>query len=473
VRIVVVGGAIAVCTMLVLGATPQPWAWEGLRIMAVGIALLSLFYIPKEYLNPAFSVWWMLLISECIFFREGDSTASAKAYSGDFPTAAYGEVMMWGMCLLTVLVLSTRARGFLGKMFEGDYKWPTLFAILCVASCVYSPRPSLGIVWGFKLTLVVLLIQLCATQIHDLRDTTNFLRYTIWAFVIIVLEPVIISIMRGELFDEDGRMSTVVSPNALSPEAAIIVLLALTLYSRRKGEGLHKSAIVLGFMACVIMILAASKTGIMAAMVAGGLYFVICRRFGSAMTYVAATGALVAILALATPFGSYIHAYQQSEGAESLSGRTILWSAVKPAIEQKPILGHGYMASEFIGFQVRDLGWAAPQLHNGFLESAYNTGAIGFLIIVTIMVVIPLNFYRALRRLPPTDPIYRISAGGICLYTFLLINGFFNSSFGGKCTSPFMLLLALVVVSSKLAALSARPSTNGENLRLAAGMGRV
>lgn len=470
-RTVLVVAALAVFTMAVLTVVPEAWAWELLRVMAVGLVLLSLFYLPVRYRQPAFVVWAMLLFSECLFFREGDSSANVKAYQGDFPTAVYGEVLMWGLCFLTVLGFSSRIKGFFSRAFEGDIKWPALFALLCMASCSYTPRPTLGLVWAFKLGLIVLLLLLCSIQMRDFRDTISFLRFTILGYLVVVMQPVVVAILRGELFDEDGRMSTVVSPNALSPNAAVIVLLALTLYSKRKGEGLHKSAIVLGISACVVMLLAASKTGIMAAVIAGLLYFVVCRKFGSAMTFVAATLVLAGILVLTTPLGGYLHAYRQGEGAESLSGRTILWTAVKPAIEAKPILGHGYMASEFIALQVRDVGWAAPQLHNGFLETAYNTGAVGLLIMLIVIGIIPLNLYRVLRRLPPTDPIYRVSAGCLSLFVFLLINAFFNSNFGGKPNVPFMMLFALLVVSSKLGVLSDGSSAGVENAGFAARIG--
>jgi O-antigen ligase len=265
-----------------------------------------------------------------------------------------------------------------------------------------------------------------------------------------VLLPVVIAMLRGEMFDEQGRMSTVVSPNALSPNAGVVVLLALTLYSNRKGEGLHKSAIPLGIGACVIMILAGSKTGILAAIFAGTLFYLLRRRLGSAFSYVAAAVVLVCVLALSTPLGDYLHTYSERGGAESFSGRTILWSEVMPAIRQKPIVGHGYLASEFAIFQVNAMGWAAPHMHNGFVEALYNNGLIGLALISAISIIIPRNFYRVLRLAPSTDPMYRIAAGCLSLYAFLLINGFFNSSFGGKASAPFMLLLALVVVSNKL-----------------------
>jgi hypothetical protein len=92
----------------------------------------------------------------------------------------------------------------------------------------------------------------------------------------------------------------------------------------------------------------------------------------------------------------------------------------------------------------------------------YNTGAIGFVFLLMILFVIPKNLIRVLRRAPQDEYLYRVAAGCFALYAFLLINGFFNSSYGGKCTAPFMLLLALVVVSQKLLSLAPDPATTAK-----------
>jgi O-antigen ligase len=105
------------------------------------------------------------------------------------------------------------------------------------------------------------------------------------------------------------------------------------------------------------------------------------------------------------------------------------------------------------------------------LEALYNNGVLGFAVVLAICIVIPINLYRVLRLASATDPIYRIGAGCLALYTFLLINGFFNSSFGGKATAPFMLLLSLVVVSNKLLELVPRPPAKREVTRLYARTG--
>ncbi len=461
-RTVLIMAALAACSALVLVATPVDWTWEVLRILGVCLILMGAFYFPVNAPKPAFVIWWVMLIGECIFFREGDANSNANAYAGTFPTAAYGEAIVWILCLLAALLCSVRVRGFFRQLFTGDYKWNTLFALACVLSCAYTPRFSLGAVWGFKIMLVVVLLSACSVRMRNFEDTISFLRFSIWGYAIIVLQPVVIAAMRGQMFDEEGRMSTIVSPNALSPNAAMLLLLTLAVFSKRKGEGMDKWAVVLGLVGLVVMVLAGSKTGVLACVFAGTIFFILRGRLGTAFTYLAGTAALAVVLVLSTPLGDYLHLYQDRAGAESFSGRTILWSAVIPEIKNKPIVGHGYMASEFVMFQVNAVGWAAPHLHNGFLESLYNTGAIGFVFLLMILFVIPKNLIRVLRRAPQDEYLYRVAAGCFALYAFLLINGFFNSSYGGKCTAPFMLLLALVVVSQKLLSLAPDPATTAK-----------
>lgn len=450
IRTLLIAGAITVGSAVFLHSVPEPWVWESLRILTVGLVLLGSFYLPMGRPKPAFVIWFVLLIGECIFFREGDVYSNANAYAGNFPTAAYGEAFAWIMCFLAVVVCSSRIRGFVTELFKGDFKWVTLFAVMCLASAAWAPRISLALVWGFKLMLVTVLLSACAARIKDHQDTISFLVFTTWAYLIIILQPVLIAAMRGEMFDEEGRMSTIVSPNALSPNAAIVLLLTLTLFSNRKGEGLKNSAFFLGFAGLLIMILAGSKTGIIACVIAGTIFYILRGRLGTAFTYIAGTGVLLAILIMATPLADYAHLYEQREGAESFSGRTILWKAVMPEVVHRPVLGHGYMSTEFLAFQINAVGWAAPHVHNGFLEAAYDTGAIGFFFMMAILFVIPRNLYKVLKILSKDDPLYRVAAGSFALYAFLVINGFFNSSFGGKCTSPFMVLLGLVIVSQKL-----------------------
>ena len=252
-------------------------------------------------------------------------------------------------------------------------------------------------------------------------------------------------------------MSTIVNPDALSADAAAVSVLALTLFSRVKGEGLRTSAVLVGTGAFVIAILAGGKAGIIGGVFAGVLFLVMRRRFGSAVGYLGVAILLACLLALSTPLGSYFSQYREAGKAATLTGRTVLWNAVMPAIRQSPILGHGYLASTFVQFQVNGVDWAAPQLHNGFVEVLYNNGLLGLIPIVFINFVIARNLINVLRRAPSTSAIYRVGAGCLALYVHLFLNGMSNASFGGRVRPPFILLLSLVLVSHKLVELVPHP----------------
>jgi O-antigen ligase len=88
-------------------------------------------------------------------------------------------------------------------------------------------------------------------------------------------------------------------------------------------------------------------------------------------------------------------------------------------------------------------------MHNGFMEALYNNGLVGLIILVAIHLVIVKNLWRALKR-SPNRKAHLLAVGSWAVYVNLLINGFFNATFGGPARSAFMLLLGLLVVSEAL-----------------------
>ena len=450
VRTLLIGGAITLLAFLYLHMVPEEFMWEGLRVMGIGVVILASFYFPLGHPKPAFVIWFLMLTSDCIFFHEGDMSASANAYQGSFPTAVYGEAISWVICFVAILFCTTRIPGFARHILKGPGKWITLFSFVCVASCIYSPRPSFSAVWAFKMVLIALLLQVCWYQMDGFQDTLTFLKITFFGYALVAFQPVIVSAMRGQMFDEEGRMSIIVNPDALSADAATVFILALTLFSRVKNEGLRMSAVVFGVSGFAVMILAGGKAGIISGLAGGALYFLIRRGLGPTLGYMIGAAGAALLLISFTPLGDYFSQYNSGGNAATLSGRTLLWSAVIPAILQNPIFGHGYVASTFVYMELNAVGWAAPQLHNGFLETLYNTGGIGFVLLLIVILLIPKDLFRVLRHAAPSDPLYRIGAGSIALYAVLLMNGLFNATFGGRVRAPFALLMAMVFVSGKL-----------------------
>jgi O-antigen ligase len=450
-----IGAATLFCAFL-MDALPVPLIWESVRLALVGIVILFLIVYARlaaDVQKAVFFLWGLVLLTERIFFRQGDMGANAAAFEGRFPAAVYSEVLCWVFYLIAALVFLLPAHR-LNQLFSGNHKWLTWFAIVCTVSCFYAPRTAFALAWAFKLSVVVLVLLLCSTQIRDVKGAVRFLKFTFWAYALIMLVPVVLGCISGTPFDEEGRMSTIVNPDALSADAAAVSVLALTLYSRLKDEGLGFSAIVVGTGAYVVAVLAGGKAGIAGGLFGGVLFLMLRRRLGSAFGYVGGAFLVAFVLALFTPLGSYLSQYRESGQATTLTGRTLLWKAVMPAILHRPILGHGYLSSTFVEMQVNAVNWAAPQLHNGFVEVLYNNGLIGLVLIVAINFVIARSLIIVLLRNPLASVTYRIGAGCIALYAHLFLNGLFNASFGGRARPPFILLLSLLMISSKLLALT-------------------
>jgi O-antigen ligase len=457
---VLVLGAVSAGTAVILTSTGSSMIWDGVRVLGIatllGFSLAGAFRSPGHHPRAVFAIWLLLLTSQRIFFRE-DIYANEAAFEGNFPATAYAEAICWVLCFVAVVILFATAADSWRRLFTGEYRWLTFFALICLLSCAYAPRPLFGVAWVFKLALVILLLLLCSLQIRDVQDIASFLRFTFWAFAIIVLVPILLGSITGSAFDAEGRLGSLVNPDGLSGDAGTLMLLAPLSYSRSQGAGVRLTTMILGGAGFVVMIIAGGKAAIVAGILAGGLFFLVRRGVGAALGYFAAASMLAFVLAVFTPLSGYLQHYGQSDqGMATLSGRTLLWNAVLPAIWRAPILGHGYLASTFVAMQVNAVEWGAPHLHNAFLEVLYNNGLVGLALIIIINYVILRNLLRVLRRIPATDFIHQIAAGCLALYASFLLNGFFNASFGGRARPPFMALLALVIVGEKLAEFAAQ-----------------
>lgn len=462
-RAVLLVGALAICTSVILISVPlSSVGGESLHVLWVGGALFVALCFAlgsagtrvSGAQKALFVLWGFLLISEGFFARVGTIDS---AYAGSFNIAAYGEALIWVLSFLMLIPLFLGSPLPIQRLFTGHYRWVVLYGAMCVISCAYSPRPSFSAAWALKLIVVILLIHLCSAYISTLRDVDAFLRFTFWALALLVINWVFQGDGTHHFFDEEGRLY---GADGLSATAGTLLLLSFTLYSSTRDQGLKRAAIAVGAITFVIMVVAGGKAGIVSGLISGILFFVLRKGFGTAAGFLA--GALVVgmLVVSLSPLSRYLQNYAHDDQAATLTGRTPLWEVAIPAIEKKPILGHGYVSSTFVAVLVNGVPWEAGHMHNGFLEALYNTGLIGFVLIVAMHVIIARNLLRVIRRASPAEYLYQLGVGCFAIYVNLLINGFANASFGGRAWHPFMVLIALVVISDKLAVIAASEDRN-------------
>jgi O-antigen ligase len=451
---------LATLSFLLLVVRP-PWLFSGVTftVIACGAFLFALLFVvsasqrsqgldaAKSYLRLALVVWWALLISEQVFSRV---TPETESFAGHFSEAAYGEAAFWALAFLALLLIMPRPQ-YLRQAFSDSNKWLSLFAVVCLISAPFSPTLMYSLAWAFKLFLVALLLLLCSATMHDLDDIEAFLWANFWGFVIMTVVPVARAFADpSTAFDEDGRLSA--SADGLSLIAGTLVLFALTLNSLRKRTWLLGFA----FLGATVMIMSGGKAGIAAGIASVTLFYVMQKRVAAGFGWLLGVLALGGIILLTTPLATHFITYHEQGQLSTITGRTDLWKAVWPEIMQHPIVGHGYLASRFLSEQVEGTFGGAGHTHNGFIEALYNNGLVGLCILVGIHFVIVKNLWRAIKD-PPNRNAHLLAVGSSAIYVNLLINGLFNATFGGRASTPFMLLLGLLIVSEVLRRITRLP----------------
>lgn len=408
-----------------------------------------------------FIAWWALLVSEEVFSYRSDIATVSGA---NFASQAYYQAILWvGVLLGLIVVLVMNPRALKG-LFHGDYKWVSWTVVVSVLSCAYSPNPAFSLAWAFKLTLAALVVHICSQQISDVEDLRSFLQVTVWGFVFLTLLPTLRSIFIPDPSGEYGtgplEQRFREAPTEISGVAGLLAILCLMLCSR----GRRKWPLWIAACSLVIMMIAGGKTGIGAGIISGILFFGLQKRFKAVLGFTAASAVLLALALKFTSLADYAKTYLQLEQASSFTGRTDLWAYVMPFIMQHPILGQGFIASRFVAVIHPDTPFGSSHMHNSFFEALYNNGIIGLGLILAINFVIVRNLWRTVRSSVSPEVRY-LGAGTLAAYINLLINAMFNATFGGRPDASYLMLIALVLISSQLLRMSKMPAPVEQSMR--------
>jgi O-antigen ligase len=389
----------------------------------------------EAFLLSALVIWVFLMVSEAMFSHH-QTTASAA--QGNVDPSAFFQALSWILSFFALVFISCCRPAYLRRLFAGPLKWASIFAIVAVLSCPLSLKPMYSAALAFKLCVIVL--TLCA--IGEAIDNETGL---LWLFAGLFLGTLVVMSMELmtpilEIETFNGRLPMI----GLSGTSGVLLLLCLLFFFLKKK--LFYFVLLCGFCAIVVMMLAGNKGGMIASFVSLMMFFFFLKR--PALALAASSGfAVVLILAIAfTPLGKVLQSYTEQGNASTLTGRTNLWTAAWPNITEHPILGKGYRASRFLSEEVPGAFQEAGNMHNSFLEVAYNTGLAGLIPIVVINVLIVVNLSRVILRRPTVETRY-YAAAAFALYIQLLVWGLVAVTFGGAPDNRFMTFFAILVIS--------------------------
>jgi len=460
-RALLPGASLAVLVALILGLGPI-WLVSDGSLKTMGAVVM--FLVPLclvlavakgRGLSPSQTtftlgllVWWFLLISDKFFDRISDVQ---NTFEGQYSVDAYGEVFVWVIAFVVLALISVAKPGYLGKLFSGSFKWLSLFVLSCLVAATYSPSPAYSLGWGFKLFVVALVLGLCTSCMEKLRDVRAMLWSTMWALLFICILAVAEAVADPtNMFQGiDGRFNA--DPVVLSGTAGCLLICALTLNSLHPRLWLK----LIALFSVLIMIIAFGKTGIIAGVIAATVFLLFQKKLASSVGLLVGVVLVAAVLVTTiTPLANYVSTYR---GGSNLTGRTEIWKSGIESIKQKPLLGHGYLATKFMWTTQR--GGAVPDIahmHNGFLEALYNNGLVGLIFLLGIHTAILVNLFYAKRtvqkyqRASGSQEANTLIVGCFALYLDLLIYGLFTPAFGGRSTVHFMVFLSLLGLSMAL-----------------------
>jgi len=265
-----------------------------------------------------------------------------------------------------------------------------VYAAFAFASAAWSLTPTysaaVAIGWVGNLALACLAVRTCGE-----RAVLVLLVWSIGAFVAVGLSGLVfapdIAWMPPSVEETEYRFRGFSGhPNVLAQQAGVLVTVAVVARRARYiSRRLFFAGIVLGF---ATLVLTDSRTALIAVVAAWG--FVAMRERGLGRLALIAGVALLVLALAAFTVGGVTNVEdalgmfsRTGAGSEvlTLTGRTEIWTIAWERIQERPLLGWGYLATEelLLSSVGRTFYGDAINAHNMFVQSLLSVGILGSL----------------------------------------------------------------------------------------------
>ena len=357
------------------------------------------------------------------------------------PTTPLERAAYWTGYLFTLSQVLIRP----GQMLRAAQRNPLVIAFVAIAalSVVWSVDPDTSLRRAFALTMWTLFGLYLASR-YDTRTLLRILGVAFGLLAIMSIGSVLLTPDYGIEFGFDkGAWKGVFTTKNTLGEMMLLAAVVFGLFATRKGPA--RIPAMLGLLLAVTLIFFAKATA--ALLIVGVLAITIPVVLTFRKNNAAA--ALVLCLLLGVSAGASVAIADRDAvlsvlGKDAtLTGRTVLWSAVEQRIEDQPLLGYGYSAfwsahgvqSE----QVRTaIGWDTPHSHNGLLDIWLDVGLVGVLALIAAYVLALKRAWLALRASRELD--------GVWAMTFLVML-FLGNATESSISQSFLIWAVFVAVA--------------------------
>ena len=321
---------------------------------------------------------FIVLQGAFVGMASSDESAAASADGGDVR-----HMLAFALLLAGTAFFARKHWRDMATIAGASLPYFILPAII-LASVLWSVEPLLTLKRGI-LTIGVCVFDLYIATALGLDRLLKMLSTTILisALVSIVAAIAVPSVGREIVEGLTGDWRGVFpQKNALGHVMSVGVFVELTMMIRARRVlpgGCLRTAV---FAVLVAMAHSASSMlSVMLAMIMSAIYVSSRRGLGSAAICAIVSTGLVVLVA-GTIGDDLSTVFNVLDRDPSLTGRTDLWKYVLDAIHERPVAGWGYMAfwtpdSRNATYIQNQIGWPAPNAHDGYLELTLSLGLIG------------------------------------------------------------------------------------------------
>lgn len=425
----------------------------GLATLAVLVGLL-IFWLDgtrKDYMSIEIPVFLILLVTLVLRYATTGGPRDAEALTKN-PFDLFSMFRLGCVALAAglglVALCSPRSEGISTKLTNRPARFYSLYALVAFLGIGVSVHPALTLYRVIELVGVIVVVAGAYRRAGD-EALGRIERMLYWYSVALVG-----SVWVGVALWPGVAVETIKSPiplrvHGVFPHVSsdtlghLGVVLVVWSLARFLAPGIERGprrsvALAIAGFGFVSLVAAQYRTGYASLACALVVLMVIRSRT------VLATLAMVAVLALSTLGGGFFAATQpyvlrgqDVERARRLQGRITYWSAALPIWEQSPIIGGGLQtASRLVALTNLDAEKdSAQNLHSTWMEALVGTGAVGFLLLASYVIV---SWGRAMKM--------ALLRGGrfvpALIMTVILVRSFTGGSFeqGGDTGLLFLVM---------------------------------
>lgn len=379
----------------------------GVVLFALGFRqALSKFRTLRKKLTGWHGLWLLLLVSGFVI-RTRDIGAVRE---GPLDTAAIFRVSLVAITGLVLMVcLALKRPSWLGSLFRGLVGVMAVFALVCVASALWSINPP----WTLYKSLEYLVdVALLAAILATVRSVESYETLLDWTWVLcgllVASAWLEVPIWPEEALEEQlatgvlgFRLAGVfpgLGSNGLGTLGAIVAAIAVCRLLPTAGRKFDRAwYILLLVFGSATMVWTQTRSAMGGFLLGVLLVLFFTQRARLAAALGAASAAVLAFTGAGSALLAFLQRGQSTEGIASLSGRLGWWTAALDALKQHPLTGFGAFAAGFAIWPALGDKGVGP-LHSDYVETLVGTSIWGVILIVAGLLGTWWVLIRYLRR---------------------------------------------------------------------------